>query len=567
MKNRHLNGRLLLSIAVSAGLLLLSFCWINFAYSTNDDLGMISILNGSFTGTPDGHAIFLKYPLGWLIALLYRTGIEVSWYQITLMAAYLIAMISICFRLLKRLPAHPVVACLLMTGGICLLWLSNIMCFTFTTCGAFIAAALILAYALQKPEEDLRPGYLINLLLLCFLAYNIRDVFGYLSIAFLGVIWLAKYQLSIFRNRRCWILPLAAFLVLGVSIGINQLAYRDWDEFMDYNDARVYLQDYYNFPSYSGNEELIESLGYDQASYYTISHYDYGILPSFSPEVIFALSDYAKSQEPEESTLTIAKRTLKRAIDYYFVDSFDDIHPLQAASYLLPFLLLVWSIVCSVRDRKWYILFSGLMLFGIGCCYLLIGYRGRFPNRVAYSLRILTIAASLAGLVLLMMAHPLRLKKESLRRPVAVCGAALLLLVTIWGFTNTRAELGTPEEHTCAEYLTYIAQYPDNIYVRDTRSTQYDKSTLSEFPKLSPNVISTGGWTFYSPLYYEKLAYMGLDELNRDTLFLDHVYLIVNEKYSLNQILGVSEDAVIEYELVKSFDDGVQILKIERIED
>lgn len=566
MKTRRWNRALLLSLAVSAGLIALSFLLIDFSYAANDDLGMMSILNGSYSGTPDGHAIYLKYPLSWLIALLYRTGIPISWYQVVMTLAFFLAVASLCYRLLRRLPRHPVIACLLPVSGVALFWLGNLMSFTFSTCAAFLAAALVLCYALQTPEEDLRPGYLASILALLFLAYSIRDFCGYAAIPFLGVIWLAKYGRTMFRQPRCWLVPLSALLVLGAVVGIHKAAYRGWEDFNQYNLDRVYLQDYNNFPGYDDHEELITSLGYDRAAYFTLSHYDYSLLPAFDPEDIQTLSAYAKAQEPETSLASVAKTSLKRAIDYYFVDSLGDLHSLQAASYLLPALLLVLSVILSLRDRRWYILFSGLLLLGIGCCYLFIGYRGRYPTRVATTLRILVIGCSLAGLALLLLAHPLSVKREALRRPLTVCITVVLAAVTLWGFAAARSDLGAPHQAQM-EYLSYIVQYPDNIYIRDTRSTQYDKKLLTEYPKVSPNVIATGAWSSYSPLYYGKLDYMGLEELNRDTLFLDNAYLIVRDKYDLHQVLGVSSDTVVDYEVVKSFEDGIQILKIYDIQD
>ena len=45
---------------------------VAFTYEVNDDAAIVQILDGSYTGTPDGHAIFIKYPLSWIIAKLYE---------------------------------------------------------------------------------------------------------------------------------------------------------------------------------------------------------------------------------------------------------------------------------------------------------------------------------------------------------------------------------------------------------------------------------------------------------------------------------------------------------------
>ena len=564
MRERRWPLDLLLSLGCVAGLLLLAFLCIDFSFDTNDDLGMISILNGSYTGTPDGHAIFIQYPLGWLIAALYRTGIQVSWYLVVLLGICLLAMVSVLFRLLRRLPEHrPLVVAGFLCAVVCL-WLFNLLQFTFTTCGAFVAGMTVLAFALQTREEDLHPGFLANVLVLLVCSYCIRSFFCYAAVAFLGVVWLGKYAREMFSKPRCWLIPLAGLICLGASVGIHEFAYRDWDDYTSYNLDRVYLQDYDRFPNYTEHEAFIQSLGYDYPEYFTIYHYDYGLLESFGPEVIEELAAYAKSLQEPESLPQTAKRSLKQAVDYYFIDNWEEITPLQAASYLLPAALLALSLALSIRDRKWYILFSLLLLAAVGCCWLFIGYRGRYPDRIAYSLRILTVTGSLAGLAQLFVLRPVRLPRARGAQLVSLALAAVLALTGAAGFWNLRQSRGGPENQTM-EYLSYISQYPENIYIRDTRSTQYDKKLLSEFPNISVNVIATGSWSAYSPLYYEKLEAMGLEELSRETLFQDNVYLIIRNHYDLHEILGVGESAPVEYDVVQEFDDGIQILKIHSI--
>lgn len=566
MKKRSWYHHLLLALGIAGGLLLLSFLVMDFTYEVNDDITMVAILNGTYTGTPDAHAVFLKYPLSWFISLLYRTGIPIGWYLVVMMGIYLLAMASLLYRLLERMPRHLILACALFLGGMCTLWLLNIMSFTFTTCGAFVAGSLVLGYALQPKETDLRPGRLVNVLLLYLLSYCLRDYFGYLATAFLGVIWLAKYWRELRDNRRCWLIPLAACLTLGAAAGIHQFGYRDWGDFLAYNDARCYLQDYKNFPDYEEHKEMIQALGYDEREYYTISHYDYCLLPEFSPEVIHQLSDYAHSLEPQRSLTSTVKRAVKRTVNYYFVDDLSELTPLVAASYLLPAALLVVSVFLSLRDKKGHLVFPMLILFGIGCCWLVIGYQGRYPNRVAASLRILTAAASLAGFALLFRVRPIQIKGEQARRRWAAGAAALCLVLAGWGFLHARLERGAPYQGQM-EYVSYITQYPENIYLRDTRSTEYDNELLAEYPKLDVKVISTGGWTAYSPLYEQKLAAAGLERVNRDTLFLDNAYLIVRDNYALYKVLGVSKDAQLDYDVVKEFDDGIRILKFYSIVD
>lgn len=67
---KHENCILSLAMAlILAGILAAHF---DFYYDLNDDVLIKDILSGVYSGTPDGHTMQLLYPLGALLALLYR---------------------------------------------------------------------------------------------------------------------------------------------------------------------------------------------------------------------------------------------------------------------------------------------------------------------------------------------------------------------------------------------------------------------------------------------------------------------------------------------------------------
>lgn len=569
-KNRTVRD-LLLSILVPGVLLLAGLLTVRYSYEINDDMTMISIMNGSFTGTPSPYAIFIKFPLSWFISILYRTGIAISWYQVTMFAIMWFAMGSILYRLLKRMPEHPVLACSLVAGSVSVLWMVNIMRFTFSTCGAFLAASALVCFALQKKEEDLKPGYLVNIVALYVLAYLLRDYFCYIATCFLAVIWFFKYGREMFSNRKCWRVPVAALLCMGIAMGINTAAYsvNNWDWFIDYNDARSNLQDILGFPEYDEHEEIISELGYDEREYYTISHYDYCLLEDFDPDDLFPLNEYAKDQVEDMGVVKTVKNIVKQAINYYFVDKLEDVQPQQLFSYVLPVVLIALTVYEALGKKNWWGLFcNAIILAGIAGIWLVIAWQGRYPQRVASTMRILTIGASLSGILLLYVDRPTKEGSSAAlpyKRVISGALAGLFLVLALWGLAGARAERGAPTEAVSMEYVSYAADHPENIYIRDTRSTQNNTSLLSEYPLTPVNLVATGSWTAYSPAYYEKLAALGLEELNRETLYLDNCYLIVSQKYDLNKVLGLNGDAVIDYEVVETFQDGIQILKIHNI--
>ncbi len=557
-------NRRLLSLAVPAILLLAALVLYGFDYTVNDDVAMVTILNGSYTGTPDAHAIFLKYPLSWVIAALYTLLPAVSWYRVVLLSIYVLATAFLLCQLLCRFPRHPALVSLLLAGSVALLWLTQMVRFTFSTCGAFVSGAVILSYALIPREEDLRPGKLLPLLGLFWLSYCIRDYFALAGLLFLGIIWLCKYHDRLLRERRCWLIPLAGLLGLGLCVGVNTLAYSDpeWQDFLTYNEERSYVQDYSGIPSYSDNQELYDALGLTSAERDTISRYRYLLTSSFGPESFHVIYEYVLvHEEASEPLAQTVLSTFKDTVRHYLLCSSETVGPLQVASIALPVLLLAAALWFSIRDRRHWWVFPLLILSGLACMWLYICYQGRYPPRVALSLRILTVTASAAGLALLLIQRPARLPGQLLARrgaSVAAVLAALALLGAGLGVTWLRA--GREAAYQRASFYAYADEHPENVYLRDTQLTMFGSE---EHPSL--NTLNTGSWLHFSPLYEQKLELLGLEEVNRDTLLEPNVYLITAAGESrLRTVLGLGEDIPIQYEITEQLG-SVYVYKIQSI--
>ena len=71
---RALNLLINLALALLAVLPLMwrIYRQVPFTYEVNDDSALVQILDGSFTGKPEPHSIFVRYPLSWIISRLYQ---------------------------------------------------------------------------------------------------------------------------------------------------------------------------------------------------------------------------------------------------------------------------------------------------------------------------------------------------------------------------------------------------------------------------------------------------------------------------------------------------------------
>ncbi len=558
--------RPLLALGTAAALILCALALYGFDYSINDDVTMISILNGSYSGTPDAHAIFIGYPLTWLISSLYALCPAVSWYRVVMLVIYVLSSAFLLCRLFERFPRRRALCALLFAGVVALLWMEHIVRFTFTTCGAYVTGAVVLSYALMTREDDRMPSKLLPLLGLFWLSYCVRDYFSLAGLLLLGILWLGKYHDRLLREKQCWLIPLAGIAGLALCFGVHKLAYssEEWSAFRAYNDMRSYVQDFSGIPSYDGHEEFYQSIGLSNADRKAIIRYRYMLTDSFGTdcfeEIYHYVSELEAQKEPEPLLRTL-KRTLKTTVKHYLLCDTEDVGPLQAASIALPFLLLGCAIFCSVRRRRHDWVFPLLLLAGLGCMWLYICYEGRYPLRVARSLRILTVTASLAGFALLLpprASAPERPGGASRPRVgyAAVLLASALLLGAGLGYTWQQA--GRTEPYQRASYFSYADAHPENIYLRDTQMSMYGTEEHPSF-----NTLSTGGWLHYSPLYDQKLERMGLGtEVHRSTLLEDNVYLMAFASEKLYAVIGVSKNTPVEYEIVDTLEGDVNVYKI-----
>lgn len=523
-----------------------------FNYENNDDTTMVSILNGSYSGTPDGHAIFIKYALGWIIKTLYCIPLPINWYAAVMLGIYLFAMVFLLCQFLNRFPRRPALVCALYIGFISALWIMQISWFTFSTCGAFVTAAVSLSYALIPKEEDLKPGKLVPLILLLCLSYNIRKQFVLAALLILAIVWLSKYYDRMFKEFKCWIIPIAGVICLALCIGCNTIAYssQDWQEYIDYNTQRAMVQDYYGTPPYEENKEYYDALGYSDLDLRSMKQYHYMLLDDFSTDYFRDVYELAKSQQEHPSLFQLIKKTVKTTIKHYLLCDKEDWGPIQVLSILAPVSLVLMALILSWKDRRHYWIFSFLLLAGLGCMWLYITYNGRYLERVSLSLRIITIAASLAGISILLDDHPLHMPKWTDQVPGRVALYALAAVTLFCGAYATWQDEGFADYQPRSLFYVYTDQHPENIYIRDT-TLSFDNDQ-EDSP--SVNTLSTGGWLHYSPLYDQKLAQFGLDKINRSSLLLPNVYLIADEDSSLHRLLGLPTDTPLDYELVEQFD-------------
>lgn len=560
---------LLLTILTVLPMIWQTCSMIPLSYEVNDDSAMSQILSGAYTGTPDAHAVFIRYPLSLLIKLLYQWDYSITlfgksyehinWYIVTFVAMEIFAMLAVVFRLLHYFQRNRLLLCAVFSLGFLKVWLPCFTRMTFSTVGAFMGCMALLFFAFETEEESYRPWNILILCILLICAYSLRKQCLYMVLPFFALEFVRKYHIQILRKAAPWIvLSICGVCILGCSVLHSKMyGSQEWKQFAIYNHARAYLQDYGGFSDYKDHEEFFKEKGISEAEYNCIKYYRYCFLDQYSPALIEDLYTEVKSGEEQKSMVQKLVDSKKRVKDYILKKEQSNGNLKYASLFVWLFLLptVLLTMICQRKKGVWeqaslFIEFCGTGVFLLALWFYL-AMQGRFPLRVEETIRLVMLTTGL-----MMICHYLKLWKDAglIRiHPVfqIIFLAVLLLLCSPWrdlhqlkesqeSFLNLQSDK--------AEVIDWCGNRPENIYITDTNGLVTPIRPYDQYS--NKNWYVSGSWIAYSPLFQEKLALNNLKSLASETLVQDNVYIIIRQKDKPERILGADEEKEIKTHLV-----------------
>lgn len=203
-------------------------------FETNDDVAMCMILNGQYSGSPDGHIVYSNALLGWIIAGLYSLTQVVEWYTLALCIAQVLAMTGLTYATAtdKKIPVVLKVALVLF---LYVFWARVIMALQFTTTAGLLCASGCVA--LLRPTRKWRVAGLLAIVVASLIRFN--------ASAMVGILFAPMFLAEWIKDKRyaLWLASVVALVMIGV-VG-DRLCYRspDWKEYKEYDALRGYIND------------------------------------------------------------------------------------------------------------------------------------------------------------------------------------------------------------------------------------------------------------------------------------------------------------------------------------
>ncbi len=484
----------------------------------NDD-GMIrSILSGAYTGTPDGHVIYMQYPLSGILAMLYRIKNDFYWLE----AFYLTCTLTCIVLVAKRMPAFFPFELIAFVIYIPFLIYTN-----YTLVAAVVAATGIFLFVVG--------GSIKWTCIFVLLAYMIRNQIGLLCLPFLlcGMVWRI---LSLERKERKkvsiqYIFVLSTILVgILICVCVNSVCYGsgEWKEYFAYNDARTELYDYIEFPYTEYEVADSTAMGITEHQYKILHSYNVMLDEAIDDEVLKSVEGVAALKQNQDKD----QITLKKLCWNYCRQIVRNDEPYNYI-WIVLYIFVTIGIICSKKWKNLVVLF--ILGTGRSFIWMYFMWKGRFPERVSLSLYLFDIALLLAMFVQLFQQAELG---KNIRRIFVVSIAILLLGVGCYQWKDLEKKLQQREQLqvTWETIRSYCEKTPENLYLVDVFSAaQYAER---QYVRDAENIKLLGGWTSYSPLVKEVFSTLGASDASEALYISDNVRLLILQE---KEILWLEE--------------------------
>lgn len=548
--------RILFSFCVSI-LAFLGYCIyatynLKTPFLLNDQLIFREIASGVYTGKPDGHLVYIMYPLGHIISSLYSLFPEFGWYEGIMFLTFPTCLFFSILYIAEETRTYwgkifnSILVTLIFFVCSSFFFVQN----EFTVNSAVYAATgiFLLSHNVSK-ECEYKYGFSI-LSIYCFtMSLWIRENVFYMSLPLIAALLLYIY-LETKNLKRILKITIGIVAIWLVSFIINKCAYSsaEWKEYLKYNDAVTVLYDFKDIPDYETYKESYDDISFSYNEYLGLVK-EYDLVKSNNADKFNKVANLANTAPCE-----ISQKEHIRNVLFWF--AYDSVELIKQPILLIVIAFAVLSLILSCKKGKAKenekvvinLLFS---IFSIGyytVFSLYFIYRSRYPDRVEISCAYIVLAYAASFLLILMR----RNGEEDNKQEVILYSLCSILIIALlvkllpakmtlsagnWFWKTENVEITQAVIDVCNEN-------PENVYFVENRiSTQTtliskEKSTYS----IPPNYLSLVFWITRSPVEKERLARLNIDYSIDKIQSGEGVYFVCYDDYDKDWLTDLCKE-------------------------
>ena len=205
------------------------------SFEENDDVVMAMIANGSYSGIPDFHLVYINVIYGYVLTLLYSLTTAIEWYTLSFAVLHILAMSALSYCVLTT-PNRAKWERILWLLILYVLWARIIVALQFTTTAGLTCLAGC-ALLLRESKTARWTGVLLVV---------IGALIRFMAAGLVGVL---MAPIIVYTYRLNWRKYIAIVAMLMAVVGcrvVNKYVYDsdpEWKYYREYNTLRAQLND------------------------------------------------------------------------------------------------------------------------------------------------------------------------------------------------------------------------------------------------------------------------------------------------------------------------------------
>ena len=533
----------------------------DFTYGVIDDPFIATVLNGAYTGSPDAHVVYMKYPLAWILTVLFTWIPSVNWHFFLLAGCFVLCLFVVNFRIASNVEKirYKVIFMILFMLLFWLCMAKMVLTVHYSMCAAVLAATGIFYFATIKDQSskvNVALNYLAAFLML-WTAYAIRARTLFMLLPLAGAVFIYKFfcKKPAFQKGnviRMLIFPVILFVGLGGMELMHNAQYqsKEWQTFLVFNDARTTLYDFYGLPEYEKNGDFYSSLNISEAREYMYEKYYLEFQDGVPEDALSQIADHRVAEYAE--TMPAGKRiaeTLKALPVNLTLKTYAPVNWICAASFII-------ILLAALFRKKWRV--AAAVILGVVTSlipWLWMIYMGKPTSRVTmgiwaadllFAAALLIDNAEEIGEFLSMKATAF---SRSMRMVFPVIGAVILAFALAAGCAGGYAKVkktveGSLTSGTVRSALEdWCESRPENLYICESEIVNGLGFNVHKVDNSLQNLYWPGGWTAKMAQSREIWNRFGIDDIEKGIIENQKVYLIAFQDTDISYWLDFYREA------------------------
>ena len=452
------SNKIITSFLFSCFIVVIGLVLLPFRFEENDDVVMLLLASGNYTGNFESNLVFINPIYGGLVTFLYKSIKGVEWYTLLFLLFHLLSLSILTYKTLNfNIPSFFKGVLLLFFSVVSL---NFVMYLQFTT----VALMLCLSAILMILNSNKRISMFLGVGLIILSSLIRAEIVLLMLAASIPYLMFTFLKLKKFKKALFSILLLIIPLV-SIQLRDEILISNEWKEATKYNRLRAEVTDNINADYSSENYKAICNLA------------DYTLLKNF-----FIAPEYFNSQKLELLKLKIQGNQTKWS-------KLNNI-PLQLKSYLKEFIFLgVMLIILFLANPKRKEVYT-MLIYG-GFLFVLISYLsldGLLKNRVFMSFILIFI---------LVVLH--YLTKNPAFKKVDFISLSIILFVFSFYYSRRLNEKIQETNQIRNGHLTEQIRFIDDFFLKSAESILIPFGDDLKIQYLNPFKISstTDRWRIF----------------------------------------------------------------------